>query len=86
MSVTRRDFFRSALTAVCLPAGLVERTKADAQRRAVLRFAAMSDVHLDKRHVPESLEWIHLTKAVRAMNSYLAQREYLLSTHWMTTA
>ncbi|MBQ2682447.1 MAG: metallophosphoesterase [Thermoguttaceae bacterium] len=76
MSVTRRDFFRSALTAVCLPAGLVERTKADAQHRAVLRFAAMSDVHLDQKHTPESPEWIRLTKAIRAMNSYSAQREY----------
>ncbi|MBR2585441.1 MAG: hypothetical protein IKE64_08440 [Thermoguttaceae bacterium] len=86
MSVTRRDILRSDLTAVCLPAGLVERIRADSPHRVVLRFAAMSDVHLDQKHTHESPEWIRLTKAIRAMNSCSAQREYLLSTHWMTTA
>ncbi len=76
MSVTRRDILRTALTAVCLPAGLVERTRADSPHRVVLRFAAMSDVHLDQKHSPESPEWIRLTKAIRAMYSYSARQEY----------
>ncbi|MBQ1454262.1 MAG: metallophosphoesterase [Thermoguttaceae bacterium] len=76
MSVTRRDFLKSALTAICLPAGLVDRTKADSGHHVVLRFAAMSDVHFDKSNPPDAPQKIHLAKSIQMMNSYSARQEY----------
>ncbi|MBQ6620080.1 MAG: metallophosphoesterase [Thermoguttaceae bacterium] len=76
MSISRRNFLRSALAAICLPAGLVQRVKAETNKSVVLRFAAMSDVHFNKDHTPESPQRIRLAKAIQTMYSYSAQQAY----------
>ncbi|MBO7678492.1 MAG: metallophosphoesterase [Thermoguttaceae bacterium] len=76
MTISRRNFLRSAFAAICLPAGLVQKVKAEANKSVVLRFAAMSDVHFNKDHTPESPQRIRLAKAIQTMNSYSAQQAY----------
>ena len=76
MDVSKRDFLKSALAAVCLPAGLVQKVKAESKHNVVLRFAAMSDIHVDKEDTPDSPHRIRLAKAIQAMNSYSSGQEY----------
>ena len=76
MDVSKRDFLKSALAAVCLPAGLVQKVKAESKHHVVLRFAAMSDIHVDKADMPDSPHRIRLAKAIQAMNSYSSDQEY----------
>ena len=76
MSVSRRNFLKSALTAICLPAGLAAKVKAESNKNVVLRFAAMSDVHFNKAHTPEAPQRIRLAKAIQMMNSYSPQQAY----------
>ena len=76
MSVNRRVFLKSAAAMLCLPAGLIQKVKAESKGKVVLRFAAMSDLHFDKDDAPDAPQRIRLAKAIRMMNSYAPRQEY----------
>lgn len=80
MNVSRRDIlksaFTSALAAVCLPAGLVQKVKAESGKKVVLRFAATSDLHFSSEDAPDAPQRVRLAKAIQTMNLYAPRQEY----------
>lgn len=72
--INRRTFLSGSLLALCLPSNLVASLVAD--RKVVLRFAALSDVHFDRSHNEQSPERQRLRKALRAMNRFSRAQSY----------
>lgn len=71
-SVSRRHFIGASMLALCIPSKLF----AGDERKVVLRFAAMSDVHFEKSAPANARQPVRFEKALRFMNEFSAGQKY----------
>lgn len=71
-SISRRGFLGASVLALCIPNHLF----AGDERKIVLRFAAMSDVHYEKTSPANAPQKVRFAKALQFMNKYSAGQKY----------